>query len=161
MLAVPIGFIYLIIWSFKVATDPKVRADYNKNIEAYKKIGNVSDLMAFIRQVKYVWDGYKGVLDHNNSDYEYFSVGGDCEDTAMRAYRKFKELKIKAGLVLIFGKETGDVHVDCYYYNGYEYYLVNFGNPVVDISLPKAVSRLWEQVWGKTLRGFGVVEQNY
>lgn len=156
--AIPVGAIYQIVWLVRYFLDRKVRETYKANKIAYDKIKTIPDLIAFLNKVTYEWDGYKGLFDHNNGDIEYFSSGGDCEDTAMRAYKKLKELQYNAGLILIIGKKIGDIHADCVYKINHEYFLFNFGSPMSDVSLPKLVNNLWVKIWSKQLLAYSVVE---
>jgi len=158
LLAMPIGLIYSAVWLFKYATNESIRAVYKINKADYDKIKRLPDLIDYLKKVKYVWDGPKGIFDHNNSDIEYFVSGGDCEDTAMRAYRKMKGFNIKCGLVLIIGEGNGDVHVDCVYKTGLEYCLFNFGLPILSLNIESLVKLLWINHKNNKIKMFGIVE---
>lgn len=112
----PIGLVYYIIYFFKVNTNLENKIQYNKNKTLYNNIKTLQEFIDWWNnnyRGTYKWDGYKGLLDHNNSNYEFFLNAWDCDDASTYPYYKFKKLGYKSIMIGLLGEKITSWHYDC------------------------------------------------
>ncbi|MHB8096062.1 MAG: hypothetical protein ACYDEI_00190 [Erysipelotrichaceae bacterium] len=129
--AVPIGFIYDLYYMAKGAYNNSV---YNYNMNYWYNIETLDQLINyFFNKFVYVYDGYKGLVDHKNYELEFFSCGGDCDDMAFYVQKKLTKLGYYAKVYFIYGNGINNCHFDCLFKSEDGLFFFNYGN-LIDIN---------------------------
>lgn len=126
-----LGFFYNIYYLLLITFSKESRNKYKYNIKCWEEIQNISRLADYIRNnYKYKYDGYKGIVDHNNFKYEFFTASGDCDDVARWVCKKLRELDIKADVIGFSDFKSDPVfwHYDCLFCISDTYFLFNYGH---------------------------------
>lgn len=130
----PIKFLFWCKYLYIYLTDSNARNVYKTRKAAWDSIKTYKEIKTYLKaNYFYKWDGWKGLLDHNNSDLEFFIGGGDCDDIAHRVAKKINQIKDNyiTGAVecWIYGNGPQNWHFDCYTFNavdGFKWF--NYGN---------------------------------
>ena len=147
--ALPIGFFYWLFWFFAYHFDYRSRANYHTNKTNWDCCNTITALNNYFKGWKYKWDGPSGVLDHDNSDLEFFCSGGDCDDVANLVYKRLKILNFQPELVMIWGGEN-NYHYDVFFRNNCSCFLFNYGQNIIGRELDGCIDNLRNCYnWGK------------
>jgi hypothetical protein len=128
------GFIYYFFWRLKKQNN----VIYKKNKKAWDDIKSLDELVSFFKNIyQYKYDGHIGILDHDNTPFEFYSSYGDCDDMARYITKKLRKLGYKAkrvhmwydpktlfkeGVVHWFSR----MHYACMMFDGDKKYMVNY-----------------------------------
>ena len=126
--SVIIGFFYAIGYFLIHLSDKEWKTKKLK----WDNIKSLDELTAFFKDdFEYKWDGKNGILDHDNSIWEFIESYGDCDDAAKFAAKKLRKIGYKAWRIGIFCRKTRSWHYDCMFVgsvgNQKYYYLFNYG----------------------------------
>lgn len=144
-----IGFFYNVYYFLLVALSKKHRDTYNNNINKWNNIKTIADVTAYFKEnYKYKWDGYKGIVDHNNFKYEFFCANGDCDDVARWSCKKLRQIGIDADVYGFYDFKAKPMfwHYDCVLSIGGITFLFNYGhNNIVDVSPDKTMKQIYNR----------------
>ena len=92
-----------------------------------------------------------GILDHDNSEVEFFTIFGDCDDQAYYSKKKLKELGYKPIRYIMCPKLfSKNYHFDCLFKIDGKYALFNYGSLIHGNTLKECFENL-QSLWkGKT-----------
>jgi hypothetical protein len=109
----------------------------------------------------YAADPAAGVIDHDNSQWEFFYRSGDCDDVAMFTAKKLATFDGVSGIKIILLARKDDAtkgHFDCFYKvrqadNTVRHYLWNYGKPVAGTNVDDCVRNLATLWYAKEKEG--------
>lgn len=129
----------------------KLQNEINKNLykinkTLYDNLKSLDQLNYYMRKsYKYKYDGPFGILDHDNSDIEFFTTWGDCDDVAKYAlkyiekntqvFKNFYKIGLK-------GNSISYLHFDVYFEKENKCYLFNYGRNIVGNNLEECLNQL-------------------
>lgn len=131
------------LWLF--AFSPIDRNKYLSNKKVWNEIKDIDELVKFFKNnVKYVWDGPKGGLDHDNTNLEFFMRGFDCDDAGRLPYKLIKRKKMVSEVywIGIIGPKLYSWHYDCLFNWNDKWYLLNQGNLLIGDTVIDVIDQL-------------------
>jgi len=141
------------VWFFIWYALFRKREVYRKKYNQYKEIKCIDMLIDwFDDNYTYNNDPLFGAIDHDNSEYEFFSSNGDCEDVAFYARGKLREFGYKAERIYMvdLSKGMSSSHVDCIYRNEDGYFLFDYASPIYGVSIQECVDKLCERWYSRS-----------
>lgn len=115
----PIKFCFWLRYLFIYLTDENAKFVYRTRKAAWDNIKTYQEIKDYLKaNYTYTWDGWKGILDHDNSDLEFFIGGGDCDDIAFMVAKKINSITdtkiLFAKVCWVYGNGPKNWHFDCY-----------------------------------------------
>ena len=133
------------VWFFVWFALFRNRTIYKERRSAWKKISSVKELVDWCNKYyKYKADMVSGAIDHDNSEYEFFTTNGDCDDIALYAKIKLRQLGYKANRVMMMDTSKGMVssHFDCIFKTDDGYGIFDYGKPKYGNSIQECMDIL-------------------
>jgi len=131
-------FIYNIIFA-----DRKL---YNERRKSFWKTKNLEEICQWFNlNYEYKADLLHGFFDHDNSELEFFTTFGDCDDAALYACRALKKLGYNAKRIYMVNNTKGmqSGHVDCIVqYDAYNFMIFDYAKPIYGNTVEECMEQL-------------------
>lgn len=139
---------YWLYYNLIYLLNPTKRLVYHANKNEFDNIKTLEELVYyFTYRYQYNYDGYKGIIDHDNLPIEFFMDWGDCEDVAHYAKKKLKKIGYKPVRVFIKGTGLTASHFDVSFEKDGKIYLFNYGSLIGGKTLKDCMDFLGDK-WG-------------